>query len=165
MHSLTQRPRADVAEKENVNPSTVSHIYGRYGKMQKFYEKKHQSGCPHKLNDYDMHIALQKLSNGSAQNVTDLQQKEFLNVSVDMLRRELRRLECAYMLQEASADTNTQEEMKGVGISPWIMAEGELVGCLVFRMSQSSIFLGWMGGSGAGGGLGRHLETATPRRQ
>ena len=81
----------DVAEKENINPSTVSHIYGRYGKTQKFYEKKHQSGCPHKLNDYDMHIALQKLSNRSARNVTDLQQKEFLNVSVDMLGRELRR--------------------------------------------------------------------------
>ena len=36
----------DVAEKENVNPSTVSHIYSHYGKTQKFYEKKHWSGCP-----------------------------------------------------------------------------------------------------------------------
>ena len=44
----------DAAEKENVNPSTVSCIYGRYGKTQKFYEKKHRSGRPHKLNDYDM---------------------------------------------------------------------------------------------------------------
>ena len=42
-------------------------------------------------------------------------------------------LECTYMSQEASADTNTQEETKGVGISPWIMAEGELAGCFVFR--------------------------------
>ena len=25
----------DVAEKENVNPSTVSHMYGHYGKTQK----------------------------------------------------------------------------------------------------------------------------------
>ena len=75
----------DVAEKEKVNPSAISHIYGRYGKTQNFYEKKHQSGCPHKLNDYDMCIALQKLSNRSAQNATDLQQKEFTNVSVDML--------------------------------------------------------------------------------
>ena len=75
----------DVAEKENVNPSTVSRIYGRYGKTRKFYEKKHWSGCPHKLNDYDMCIALRKLSNRSAQNATDLQQKEFTNVSVDML--------------------------------------------------------------------------------
>ena len=81
----------DVVEKENVNPSTVSRIYGRYGKTQKFYEKKHRSGRPHKLNDYDIHIALRKLSNGSARNATDLQKKEFPNVSVNTLRRELER--------------------------------------------------------------------------
>ena len=33
------------------------------------------------------------------------------------------------------------------------------------QMSPSSVFLGWMGKSGAGGGLGRSWEAATSRRQ
>ena len=79
----------DMVEKENVSLSTVSHLYSHYGKTQKIYERKHQSGCPHKLNDCDRCIALQKLSNGSEHNAADLQKKEFPNVSIDTLWWEL----------------------------------------------------------------------------
>ena len=78
----------NVAEKENVSPSWHN---------IKILEKKHQWGCPHKLNDYSMCIMLWMLSNGSACNVTDLQEKEFLNVSVNTLQWELGR--CGFNAQ------------------------------------------------------------------
>lgn len=79
-----------VAAKEDVDPSTVSRIYGQYGKTCRFYEKKHRSGRPHKLNDYDVQIGRCLLSNGSAQNAADLQQKQFPHTHVDTVHRALR---------------------------------------------------------------------------
>src|SRR6266567_8047516 len=48
---LTDR---EVANKENVNHSTVSRVYMRYGKTRNFYNKRPRTGRPHKLDAYDM---------------------------------------------------------------------------------------------------------------
>ncbi|RDB16053.1 hypothetical protein Hypma_003471 [Hypsizygus marmoreus] len=48
----------DIAEKENIAPSTISCIYGRYRKTHCFYKKMLHFGHPHKLNEYDFWIGL-----------------------------------------------------------------------------------------------------------
>lgn len=85
---LTDR---DIANKENVNHSTVSRINARYAVTRDFYDKRPRSGRPRKIDTYNTRIALRMLANGTARDTTDLKRKQFPTISVDTVRRQLKR--------------------------------------------------------------------------
>lgn len=87
--SLGQSNR-QVAEKENVNPSTVSKINKCYGPKHNFDEKKPRSGRPRKLSDKDVRHALHLLSTGQRKNASDLCRMDFPHVTVDTIRKVLK---------------------------------------------------------------------------
>lgn len=110
--SLGQSNR-QVAQKENVNPSTVSKINNRYGDKHNFDEKKPRSGRPRKLSDRDVRRALYLLSTRQAKNATDLQRAEFPHVTVDTVRKALRRTGLkAYARRDVPLITKRQERLR-----------------------------------------------------
>ncbi|KAK7015347.1 hypothetical protein R3P38DRAFT_3570789 [Favolaschia claudopus] len=81
----------DVAEKENVAPSTVSRINARYEPTHNFDEKTPRQGRPRKIDERDIRKALRLLSSGKAKNASDLQRKYFPHLHVDTIRAALKK--------------------------------------------------------------------------
>jgi transposase len=86
-----QQSNREVAEKENVAPSTVSRLNARYGPTHEFDSKAPKTGRPTKLGERDMRKALRMLSSGQAKNASDLKRKFFPHLHVDTVRRALKK--------------------------------------------------------------------------
>ncbi|KAK7059257.1 hypothetical protein R3P38DRAFT_3167528 [Favolaschia claudopus] len=102
----------DVAEKENVAPSTVSRINARYGPTHDFDAKTPRQGRPRKINERDVPKALRLLSSGKAKNASDLQRKYFPHLHVDTIRARASKRRPIY--QEESQ--TRRRECDGVGV-------------------------------------------------
>ena len=83
-------PNREIADKENVAPSTVSRITTRYGKNHQFNTKKPKPGRPTKMSEKDIRFACRMISTSKAKNATDLKRKFFPSIHVDTLRRALK---------------------------------------------------------------------------
>ena len=70
----------EIAAKENVDPSTVSHIVRRYGKTLNFDSITPKRGCPRKMDERDVRKAHWMIDSGAARNATDLKHQYFPDV-------------------------------------------------------------------------------------
>jgi len=156
----------EVANKENVNHSTVSRVYTRYGKTRNFYDKRPRTGRPRKLDAYDTRIALQMLANGTAHDVTDLKHKQFPLLSINTVCWQLKRAGLNGRIRRKKPLLRRIHKVKchrwARELLGWVQRIGRQCGS---PMSQNSIYLGQMGINGAGEGQGRNSVTATPTKQ
>ena len=74
-----------IADNENVSPSTVSRITNLYAETNDFEAKGTKTGQKHKMTNCNIHLACRILSTGHACNATDLQQQFFPNLHPDTI--------------------------------------------------------------------------------
>ena len=78
-------PDQEIANKENIAPSTISQITTCYGKTHQFDAKKPKPGCPNKMSEQDIHFACRMISTAKAKKATDLKRKFFPSLHIDIL--------------------------------------------------------------------------------
>ncbi|RXW12442.1 hypothetical protein EST38_g13411 [Candolleomyces aberdarensis] len=83
--------KAALIGRTDVTNRTIQRVYNRYGEKENFYDVAPKSGRPRKLTAHDARVAIRHLRNSSARNATELRQLYFPEVSVDTVKRELRR--------------------------------------------------------------------------
>jgi orotate phosphoribosyltransferase-like protein len=74
-----------IADKENVSPSTVSCITNRYAETNDFEAKGTKTGWKPKMTNCDIHLACRMLSTSHACNAMDLQRQFFPNLHPDTI--------------------------------------------------------------------------------
>jgi transposase len=80
-----------IANNENVSPSTVSRITNRYGETSDFAAKGTKKGRECKMSKRDVDLACRMLSSGHCKNATSIQRTFFPLLHVDTIRNALRK--------------------------------------------------------------------------
>jgi transposase len=77
----------DIAKSIHIHHTTVSCILNRFEKSCDYYHINLKTGCPHKMDLHESHIATRMITRVEAANATEVQKKAFPTVSIHIVQR------------------------------------------------------------------------------